>query len=69
MKKFVVEVVRSVGGSDKILSHVEIEEDSLRKAQLKARLMLAPWREAGATSTRLLGYRRPKAQLQGDQVR
>jgi hypothetical protein len=55
MKKFVVEVVRSIGADDEIMKCVDIEEDSLRKARLKARLLLAPWREFGATSTRLRG--------------
>jgi len=61
MKKFVVEVVRATGASDKILSYVEIEESSLRKARLKAQLLLAPWRELGATSTRVLGFNQQKS--------
>ena len=54
MKKFVIEIVRSIGAADKVLSHVEIEEDSFRKARLKAELLLAPWRDLGATGTRVL---------------
>jgi len=55
MRLFVVEVVSSTGVTDKILSHIEIYEDSVRKARVKAKLMLAPWRNLGATKTRLLG--------------
>jgi hypothetical protein len=58
MRKFVVEVVRSIGADDEIMTCVDIEEDSLRKARLKARLLLAPWRKFGATSTRLRGMKR-----------
>ena len=58
MKTFTVEVVRSVGASEKVLSEVEIQESSEQKARTKALLLLAPWRHRGATSTRLLKRRR-----------
>lgn len=52
-RKFIVEVVRTLGPSEEILARIPIEEESHDKASAKARLMLAPWRAKGATATRV----------------
>jgi hypothetical protein len=56
--KFLVEVLRSGDEGERILGRLEIEEPTARKAQTKAQLLLAPWRNKGATKTRVLKYRK-----------
>jgi hypothetical protein len=56
--KFLVEVLRSSAEGERILGRLEIEEPTARKAQTKAQLLLAPWRNRGATKTRVLKYRK-----------
>lgn len=61
--KFLVEVVRSSKGRERVLSRLEIDESSPRKAETKAQLLLAPWRNSGATSTRVVSFPRRTSSL------
>jgi len=53
--KYLVQVVRAVDGREKVLDLVEIDESNRRKAATKAQLLLAPWRNHGATNARVVG--------------